>query len=77
MAKNEHRSGEHKTFRALFSIDAKMWEQFGKLAGGTNRAAILRAFVAWYIRQPGAKMPRRPTENQTPGPVEPPHPSGS
>jgi hypothetical protein len=68
MAKSEHRSGEHRTFRALFTIDGEVWKRFGQLAGDTNRAAILRSFVAWYVRQPGAKMPRRPPE--------PPHPSG-
>jgi hypothetical protein len=52
------RSGEHRTFRALFTIDGALWEDFGKLV--SNRAEVLRQFIAWYVSKPGAKMPRRP-----------------
>lgn len=44
--------------RALFSIDEKQWENFGKLVA--NRAEVLRQFIAWYLGTPGVKMPRRP-----------------
>lgn len=50
-------------FRALFSVDESLWERFGETVGKTNRAGMLRAFVAWYMREPGAKLPRRPGEN--------------
>lgn len=27
---------------------------------GTERAALVREFIAWYLRRPGAKLPSRP-----------------
>ncbi|RLU81086.1 hypothetical protein CTZ27_33120 [Streptomyces griseocarneus] len=27
---------------------------------GTERAAVVRSFIAWYLRRPGAKLPERP-----------------
>lgn len=43
-------------------IDLKLWEKFGQAAGrvGLDRSALLREFMAWYVREPGAKMPKRP-----------------
>jgi hypothetical protein len=29
-------------------------------AQGTERAALVRDFIAWYLRRPGAKLPARP-----------------
>jgi hypothetical protein len=29
-------------------------------AQGTERATVLRHFIAWYLRRPGATMPKRP-----------------
>jgi hypothetical protein len=52
------RSGEHKMYRALFSVERKTWKRFGELV--SNRAGVLRQFIAWYIGEPGVKMPRRP-----------------
>ncbi len=31
-------------------------------AAGTNATAVSREFYAWYVRKPGAKMPKRPAE---------------
>lgn len=61
MTDSRPRSGEHKTFRALFTVDKQLWKRFGELVGNTNRAAVLRDFVAWYIGRSGAKLPKRPT----------------
>lgn len=38
------------------------WYDFDKAAKslGTERAAVIRDFIAWYLRQPGAKLPARP-----------------
>lgn len=43
-------------------VDAELWEDFGKAAtaSATDRSAALRAFMAWYARRPGAKLPIRP-----------------
>ena len=35
-----------------------LWESFGEVVD--NRSTVLREFVRWYVREPGAKMPRRP-----------------
>jgi hypothetical protein len=39
--------------------DIELWERFGEVAE-PDRSAVLRAFVAWYVREPGAKLPVRP-----------------
>ena len=37
--------------------------RFGEAAKaqGTDRSALVRAFVAWYMREQGAELPRRPS----------------
>lgn len=39
------------------------WYEFDVEAkrAGTERAALIREFIAWYLRKPGAKLPTRPT----------------
>lgn len=47
-------------------VDADLWERFGEVAE-PDRSAVLRAFVAWYVRERGAKLPGRPSpERPTP-----------
>ncbi|MEV1331519.1 CopG family transcriptional regulator [Micromonospora costi] len=43
-------------------VDPDTWERFGKAAGsqGADRSSLIREFIAWYLRVPGAKMPQRP-----------------
>jgi hypothetical protein len=38
------------------------WYDFEKAAteAGTDRAALVREFIDWYLREPGAKLPSRP-----------------
>lgn len=38
------------------------WNRFGEATtqAGTDRSAVLRAFIAWYLRVPDAKPVRRP-----------------
>lgn len=38
------------------------WLDFAKAAStvGVTRAAIVNEFIAWYLREPGAKLPKRP-----------------
>lgn len=59
MTEGERRSDYHK-FRTPLSINEEDWKRFGTLAGDRRRAEVLRAFIAWYVGKPGAKMPRRP-----------------
>ena len=43
---------------ATLRLDPELWRTFG--AAATDRSAVLREFIRWYVREPGAKMPRRP-----------------
>lgn len=47
-------------------IDDAPWERFKEVADelGMSRAALMRDLVLWFIRWPGAKLPKRP------GPIE-------
>lgn len=50
------------TARQTVRIDEALWERFGAVAESqdTDRSALLREFIAWYVRDQGAKMPKRP-----------------
>lgn len=45
-------------------IPADEWQEFDAAAKGqdppTERATLVREFIRWYLRKPGAKMPKRP-----------------
>lgn len=45
--------------RAFRLDDLGLWDRFGAVAR-PDRSTVLRAFVRWYVREPGAKLPRRP-----------------
>ena len=49
----------HRPHRPI-RIEEELWKPFGELAGVRDRAEVIRQFVAWYIRKPGAKLPQRP-----------------
>lgn len=38
------------------------WYDFDKAAKSqdTERATLIREFIAWYLREPGARLPKRP-----------------
>lgn len=61
MADDERKSDYHGFRTPPLTVDKAEWIRFGELAGDRRRAEILRAFIAWYVHTPGAKMPRRPT----------------
>lgn len=50
------------TARQTIRVEEALWDRFGVVAAAqdTNRSALLREFIAWYVRVPGAKMPKRP-----------------
>lgn len=50
------------TPRQTVRIPEPAWIAFGEAAErlGTDRSALIRAFVEWYVREPGAKLPPRP-----------------
>lgn len=49
----------HRPHRPI-RIEPELWDPFGALVGDRARAEVIRQFVAWYIRKPGAKLPERP-----------------
>jgi hypothetical protein len=44
-------------------VDADLWERFGEFTqvAETDRSDVLRDFIRWYVREPGAKLPPRPS----------------
>lgn len=49
------------THLACFRVPEQTWQRFAEAAhaAGTDRSAVLREFIAWYLREPDAQMPRR------------------
>lgn len=45
-------------------LEDKLWDDLGSAADrvGNDRAGVIRQFVRWYLRQPGADLPQRPGE---------------
>lgn len=41
-------------------VDDGLWGAFGVAVGERNRSRVIREFIAWYCRVPGAKLPQRP-----------------
>jgi hypothetical protein len=58
-----------KTKQRQMRVEDDIWDAFGKATEtlGTDRSAWLRDAIMWCIREPGAKMPKRPAAP----PVEP------
>lgn len=50
------------TPKVTLRVTDAAWQRFGEAAqsAGTDRAALLRAFMAWFSKEPGAKLPPRP-----------------
>jgi hypothetical protein len=55
---------ERKTPQRTLVVEPEDWDelQIAAKAVGSNRATVLRQFIKWYIRRPGARMPQRPGE---------------
>jgi hypothetical protein len=49
----------HTTNRVIRVPDGD-WADLGERAGERNRAQLIRDFIAWYLRRPGARLPERP-----------------
>jgi hypothetical protein len=49
-----------KTVRRQIALADALWERLGRLVGDRGRSEVIRALVAWYLREPGAKLPERP-----------------
>lgn len=51
---------ENHTPHRPIRVADELWDEFGQKAGIRERARVVREFIAWYCRVPGARLPRRP-----------------
>lgn len=56
---------KHRSVR----IDDQDWKDLEQRAPDGDRSAVIKELVAWYLRRPGAKLPKRP---EVPGTGAPP-----
>jgi hypothetical protein len=51
-----------ETFIARIRIPWARWSRFARAAKaiGSDRAKVVNELVAWFMREPGAKLPERP-----------------
>jgi hypothetical protein len=58
------------TARQTIRVDEALWERFGVDATtvGRDRSALVRDFVRWFVREPGAKLPKRPVKTEDASP---------
>jgi hypothetical protein len=52
-------------------IEPDLWDRFGLAAGQQGRSPLIRDFIRWYLRMPGAKMPKRPEVSGPPAEESP------
>ncbi|MBB4931800.1 hypothetical protein F4561_002620 [Lipingzhangella halophila] len=59
-------ANQHKHPNRSFRPPPDDWTAFEKAAieQGTNRQALLNAFIAWFIGRPDAHLPERPTPQE-------------
>lgn len=52
-----------KTKHRSVRVSDERWQRLGEEADGegVTRADLLNEFIAWRIREPGARMPKRPS----------------
>jgi len=51
---------DHTPHRPL-RIPEEEWKPFGERAGARGRTKVVRQFIRWYNRAPGAELPDRPS----------------
>lgn len=54
------RNPENHTPQRPIRVSDERWEAFGAIVGGRSRAKVVNEFIAWYTREPGARLPARP-----------------
>lgn len=55
------RTKDTHTTNRVMRIDDEDWEDLGAVVGDRHRSETVKAFIRWYLRRPGAKLPERPT----------------
>lgn len=58
------RAKDTHTTNRVIRINDEDWEEFGAQVGERQRAEIIRAFIRWHLRRPGAKLPQRPATEE-------------
>jgi hypothetical protein len=53
-----------KTVRRQIALADPLWDRLGLLVGDRGRSEVIRSLVAWYLREPGAKLPERPARKE-------------
>ena len=55
---NQHRN----KLRGVRGVDDDLWDDFGAATArdDSDRSAVIRRFMEWYVRRPDADHPRRP-----------------
>ncbi|WP_328536424.1 hypothetical protein [Streptomyces sp. NBC_00344] len=56
-------ANQHKhPVRGLRGIDDELWRDFdtATMTAGSDRSAVLRRFMEYYVRRAGATLPERP-----------------
>lgn len=56
-------SEKHTPLRPV-RVEGDLWELFGRIVGTRKRSGIVREFIRWYVRRPGAELPARPSVKQ-------------
>jgi len=54
------RAKDSHTTNRVVRVSDDDWTEFGEAVGVRNRAQVIRDFLAWYLRRPGATLPERP-----------------
>ncbi len=62
-------ANQPKTPLQNFRVDPGLWDRFDQAVhradAESDRSKVLRQFVAWYVREPGAKLPARPPAGES------------
>jgi hypothetical protein len=53
-------SDNHTPLRPV-RVEGTLWKLFGEVVGTRKRSGIIRDFIRWYLREPGASLPDRPS----------------
>jgi hypothetical protein len=57
-------ANQPKTPLQNLRVDPVLWDRFGEAVRradpGSDRSKTLRQFLAWFVHEPGVKLPARP-----------------
>ena len=55
-------AGDSENKPRTIRMEQALWDALGPaaLANGHDRSSLIKQFVRWYLRTPGAQLPQRP-----------------